>query len=218
MPEPLILAAGFNIPRVVPGGSKLWGELSEAAETIGVGTSLLARVLEGPALLVIGGRSRLLLADLPGFLLELPDRGKDGIELVEALWERDFMRVPMEPRPLEGFEAGGSLSIPLSVVGAASEDLVVMGAMDVSELGELLPPKDVVDLPESALAWIYVDFPKAAEALRKLGTAGSLAQRIGISGGEGLEELAESVERLTQLGKILVIMEDYKTGRIRWEQ
>lgn len=218
MPEPLILAAGFNIPRVVPGGSKLWGELSEAAETIGVGASLLARVLEGPALLVIGGRSRLFLVDLPGFLLELPDRGKDGIELVEALWERDFMRVPMEPRPLEGFEAGGSLSIPLSVVGAASEDLVVMGAMDVSELGELLPLKDVVDLPESALAWIYVDFPKAAEALRNLGTAGSLAQRIGISGGEGLEELAESVERLTQLGKILVIMEDYKTGRIRWEQ
>jgi len=218
MPEPLIAAAGFNLPRVVPGGSKLWDELSEAAETLGVGTDLLARVLEGPAMIVVGGRSRLLLVNLPGFLLELPDRGKEGIELVKTLWERDFMRVPMEPRPLEGFEAGGSLSIPLTVVGAASEELVVMGAMDVSEIGELLPLKSIFDLPETAPAWVYVDFPKAAQALRNLSTAGGLAQKIGISGGEGLEELAESAEKLAELGKILVVIQDYKTGRISWEQ
>jgi hypothetical protein len=124
----------------------------------------------------------------------------------------------MEPRPLEGFEAGGSLSIPLTVVGAASEELVVMGAMDVSEIGELLPLKSIFDLPETAPAWVYVDFPKAAQALRNLSTAGGLAQKIGISGGEGLEELAESAEKLAELGKILVVIQDYKTGRISWEQ
>jgi hypothetical protein len=90
--------------------------------------------------------------------------------------------------------------------------------MEESGLKKRVPVRDVVELPESALAWVYLDFPRAAEALENVARVGSLAQRIGLSGGEDLEDIALAAEELRKFGRILMVMEDYRKGRIRWQQ
>jgi hypothetical protein len=158
------------------------------------------------------------MMNLPGFLVEMPDRGAPGMELVEGIWDRHWMRLSLTPKPLEGFKAGGSLSVPLTVVGAASEDLAVLGAMDEAGLKKRVSLREVIDLPEKALGWMYVDFPKAADALENMARVGSLAQRVGLSGGDDLEDIATAAEELRRLGKLMIVIEDYKNGRISWEQ
>ncbi len=218
VPDPLIAATGFNLPRGFSTAREISAELPEAAEALGVRTELLEKVLEGPLIVAVGGQSRFLMMNLPGFLVEMPDRGAPGMELVERIWDRNWMRLSLTPKPLEGFKAGGSLSVPLTVVGAASEDLAVLGAMDESGLKKRVPLREAVDLPESALGWVYVDFPKAADAMENIARAGSLAQRVGLSGGDDLENIATAAEELRRLGKLMIVIEDYKNGRISWEQ
>lgn len=217
VPEPLIAAAGFHVPREVASIPEIQAWLLEAATALGVDAGLLGEVIEGPVVVTIGGRSRLLLVNLPGFLVELAGRGGTGRELVDAMWDRHWMRLSLTPKTLEGFETGGTLSVPLTVVGAASEELAVIGAMDESNLKERVRLKDVIGLPEVALGWLFVDFPKAADALENVARAGSLAQKLGVSGGKELEDIALTAEELRQLGTLLVVIEDYKTGRIQWK-
>jgi len=218
VPDPLIAATGFNLPKGFSRTREISPKLPEAAEALGVRTELLEKVLEGPLIVVTGGQSRFLVLNLPGFLVEMPDRGASGIELVERVWERQWMRLSLTPKPLEGFEAGGSLSVPLTVVGAASEDLAVLGAMDESGLKKRVPLREALDLPETALGWVYVDFPKAADALENMARVGSVAQRVGLPGGEDLEDIATAAEELRKFGRILMVMEDYRKGRIQWRQ
>jgi hypothetical protein len=218
VPDPLIAATGFNLPSGFSAAREISSELPEAAEALGVRTELLEKVLEGPLIVTIGGQSRFLMMNLPGFLVEMPDRGAPGMELVEGIWDRHWMRLSLTPKPLEGFKAGGSLSVPLTVVGAASEDLAVLGAMDEAGLKKRVPLREVIDLPEKALGWMYVDFPKAADALENMARVGSLAQRVGLSGGDDLEDIATAAEELRRLGKLMIVIEDYKNGRISWEQ
>ncbi|MGC9490225.1 MAG: hypothetical protein ACP5CD_03250 [Thermovirgaceae bacterium] len=218
IPDPLIAAAGFNLPEGIAKMPEIASELSQAAETLGVDTGLLKKILEGPLFLACGGQSRFLVVNLPGFLVELPGRGAAGKIFIEGLWDRHGMRLSLTPKPLPGFETGGTLAVPLTVVGAASEELVLLGAMEESGLGKRVPVRDVVGLPESALAWVYLDFPRAADALENIARAGSLAQRVGISGGKDLEDIALAAEELRKLGRILMVMEDYRKGRIQWQQ
>jgi hypothetical protein len=218
IPDPLIAAAGFNLPEGIAKMPEITSELSQAAETLGVDTGLLKKILQGPLFLAFGGQSRFLVVNLPGFLVELPGRGAAGVKFIEGLWDRYRLRLSLTPKPLPGLNTGGTLAVPLTVVGAASEEFVLLGAMEESGLKKRVPVRDVVELPESALAWVYLDFPRAAEALENVARVGSLAQRIGLSGGEDLEDIALAAEELRKFGRILMVMEDYRKGRIRWQQ
>ncbi len=218
LPDPLIAATGCNLPAGFAKMPEITSKLPRAAETLGVDKGLLQKILEGPLFLAFGGQSRFLVVNLPGFLVELPGRGKTGEKLVEALWDRHWMRLSLTPKPLPGFETGGTLAVPWTVVGAASEDLAILGAMEESGLKKRVPVRDVVELPGSALAWMYLDFPKVADALENVARAGSLAQRVGLSGGEDLEDIALAAEKLRKFGRVLMVMEDYRKGRIRWQQ
>ncbi|MGC9371938.1 MAG: hypothetical protein ACP5DY_01310 [Thermovirgaceae bacterium] len=218
IPDPLIAAAGFNLPAGIAKMPEITSELPRAAEALGVDTGLLQKILEGPLFLAFGGQSRFLVVNLPGFLVQLPGRGAAGENFIEALWNRHWMRLSLTPKPLPGFETGGTLAVPLTVVGAASEELALLGAMEESGLKKRVPVRDVFELPGSSLAWMYLDFPKMADALENVARAGSLAQRVGLSGGEDLEDIALAAEELRKFGRILMVMEDYRKGRIRWQQ
>jgi hypothetical protein len=218
IPDPLIAAAGFNLPAEFSTMPEIKSELLQVSEALGVEIQLLGKILEGPLFLAFGGQSRFLVVNLPGFLVEIPGRGAAGEKFIEGLWNRHWMRLSLTPKPLPGLETGGTLAVPLTVVGAASEELALLGAMEESGLKKRVPIRDVVDLPESALAWMYLDFPRAADSLENIARAGSLAQRVGLSGGEDLEDIALAAEELRKFGRILMVMEDYRKGRIRWEQ
>ncbi|MDO9508560.1 MAG: hypothetical protein Q7I97_04340 [Thermovirgaceae bacterium] len=217
LPDPLIAGAGLSIPG---GLEELTDEDFEIPGWIlnsGLDRKSLAALLAGPLMVTVGGQSRVLFFSLPGLLVQLPGRGGDGIKWVEGLWASKWTGLGLTPKPLEGFSAGGMLSVPLSVVAAAREDLAIAGVISNSSLGKTVPVKEVVALGErKVLLWFYADFPKAAAALENLAKVGNLADRFGVNGSTTPEEIIAAVNGMRSLGRVSLVLHDIESGRGSW--
>lgn len=214
--DPLIAAAGFS----VPGGlDELAGKDLDIPEWVtgsGLDRASLAGLLSGPIMLTVGGQSRVFLFSLPGALLQLPGRGVDGINWIEGLWGGKWAGFTLTPKPLDGFTAGGALTIPLSVVAAARDDLAIAGVITSSSLGKTLPVKEIAPVrDEKALFWLYADFPKVAEALENIVKLGSLADRFGVESATP-DEVFATAREFRSLGKVSLVLNDLESGRGGW--
>lgn len=217
LPDPLIAAAGISAPEGLDELVSDDLDIPEWATDSGLDRDSIAGLLAGPLMVTVGGQSRVFLFSLPGVLLQLPGRGEDGIKWIEGLWGGKWAGFALTPKPLDGFTAGGFLTIPLSVVAAARDDLAIAGVITSSSLGKTLPVKEIAPVGEGkALFWFYADFPKMGEALESIAKLGSLPDRLG-AGSSTPEELLAAAGELRLLGKVSIVFHDLESGRGGWE-
>lgn len=211
VPDPLVAAFAFNIKGFVADTVK--EEFNEAASKAYSEKKVLMELLDGPIISMVGGKSRVALLSLPGVLFQLPERGSKGINAVNELWDPFWL----DPRPIEGFAAGGSTAFPFTLVGAANERLVLLGAIDLNTLVKTKRITEIIGYDKPSLGWLYVDFPKAAEALEDLQKISNLSSRVGVANAPDLEKLERTIREFKQLGRLRMIFYDLKSGEAHWE-
>jgi len=211
LPNPLVAAFGFNLKGIT--GDLLEEEFEEAAPVLSDKNEDFETLLDGEVLAMVGGKARVALLSVPGILLQLPERGKDGLCMVEELWETYWL----EPKPMKGFTTGGSVVFPLTLIGAANEKLVLIGAIDESTLLKGKGLSEVLDYDKPAFGWLYIDFPKAAEALEDLEKISDFSDKMGVVDAPDLKDIRKLIYKFKRLGKFRMIFYDAKSGEAHLE-
>lgn len=218
--DPLIAAFGVNLPgyavrRIAP------SDMEDLTDVIGVEQSAMQDFLPGPVMASLGGKSKFLLFSLPGLLVQFPDRGEIGKAVVEAFWRNDWSSFVPKIDPLDGFTAGGTTTIPFSILGAASEDMVALGLMDRDALrqdrrGTLSAYLPALKTDDSALLWFYLDGLRLGQAMESLANAGRSVEKMGQTIGVNVEGFAETGTRLRRMGTLSLVMPTIGSGELRW--
>lgn len=215
--DPLIAAAGLSVP---PGLNDMASgdiDIPDWITDSGLDRDSLAALAAGPVMFTVGGQSRVFLFSLPGVLMQLPGRGDKGLDWVNGIWGVNWAGFGLTPKPMEGFPAGGFLSIPVSVVAAARDDLAVAGLITSDSIKGDLAIKDIVPIGENkALFWFYADFPGVADALEDIAKLGGIAERFG-AGPSTPEDLLAAVEELRSAGKVWIVLNDLESGEGGWQ-
>ncbi|NLB84130.1 MAG: hypothetical protein GX791_07780 [Synergistaceae bacterium] len=220
VPDPFLAGFGGNIPE---GVARRIGttELKGWAGKIGI-EDRMEHLLSGPLMASLGGSSKLFVFSLPGLLLQLPDRGDEGMSFVSSFWNQEWGLLVPSVEPLEGFSRGGTASIPFSLLGAARPDMVWMGILDgeslrpdrLKKLTEYIP---VLKDPAGALFWMYLDTPRFSAALQNIARVGKSVESFGRTVGMDLREMTDAAAELSRLGKVLAVVFTPGTGMIEWE-
>lgn len=214
-PEPLICAFGIDLPDPGRRINELPQPLQAAAshlERMGLRQAEIRALLTGPAILSLGGRTQVLWFDLPGIVLDLPGRGAASRRLIDAFWTDTFLGV--EPDPIDGYDIGGAISLPFSVMAAMNEDTAVIGLTTPdAELSTVASELLADGAP--CIAWLYADLPRLGSALAEMPSFNAI-----LNGEEGLpmeDEVTASVqEAITRLGRVFITLDAQDSGRLLW--
>lgn len=236
LPSSPILAGGLNIPKLK--GSPLnWpsplSALAGLLEALGMSENSMREVMSGKTVLSLGGKNKLLWFSLPGITVQFTGKEKVMRELVDSFWKNFFL--DSEPRKLEGWDYGGAVNAPFSVVGVGRGGTALIGAISSRSLrgGDWLLPYMGKD--EKAIGWLVADMPKLGESLSDMTKVTSLltfedGEGSGyISGTETDEDsipfrpgeldqgIADSFGKLLKkLGNVCIVWEKPTSGRLSW--
>lgn len=236
LPSSPILVGGLNIPKLK--GSPLgWPyplpKLAILLEALGMSESSMREVMSGKTVLSLGGKNKLLWFSLPGITVQFTGKEKVMRELVDSFWKNFFL--DSEPTKLEGWDYGGAVSSPFSVVGAGRDGTALIGAISSGSLrgGDWLLP--YIGKDQKAIGWLVADMPKLGESLSDMTKVTSLltfedGEGSGyISGtetddtsipfrpGELDQGIADSFGKLLKkLGNVCIVWEQSTSGRLTW--
>lgn len=217
-PEPLLLAAGINIPDIRE--TEMASELvKEMPEEFPFSAEELLTLLHGPVCLTVAGNSKVIFFSLPGFVLQLPDRGTAGVKLVNEFWSQEWRMLVPSIESLEGFHTGGTASVPFTILGAARDDLAVLGIIQKSDIKvEKKINNAIPSLKNSggAFAWGYAHGERLADALDVVARASAMADKLGSDVGINADELTKAAEELRQVGEISLMMPTIDEGSLKW--
>ena len=218
-PSPNIFAAGVNIPTIDENDYHILG-LEKWQEDLGISPDRFREIISGPIVLNISGKSKFLLFSFPGLILQLIGRGQSGLDFVDLFWSRRWGTFRPSVDLIEGYEMGGSSSLPLSLVAAANNDLAVMGFMEKELLEKKEKPSvalSIMEKDDRSVLWFFLDGPGLSKAFESLITASSLAEKMGSPMADRTRVIMESSSKLEKMGKISFVMKSLEKGRIRWE-
>lgn len=244
LPQPLLLSAGFALP-ALKGAPETWPfPLSYAgtfAEGLGLSDAQIREILAGRTIFSLGGQNKILWFSLPGFLTEFSGKPELMRELVSAFWENLFYGV--EPEIIEGFEFGGSASVPFAVIGSGRGGTAVLGLASPQSVASGAALAKFLSEDEEAVGWLLADLPRIGKALSDMTKMSSFLEEEedqdfydGASDGYswGVEgdpeplqpefsispfdqEIADSFGGVLQrLGRVMVVWEKPLSGRINW--
>ncbi|MDO5116118.1 MAG: hypothetical protein Q4D58_08495 [Synergistaceae bacterium] len=238
--EPLLLSAGVNLPPL-DGAPGDWpfplSSLGELAESLNMTDDQIREILSGQTVFSLGGQNRILWFSLPGLLVEFSGRPELMAELVDSFWKNLFFGA--EPKPLEGFDYGGTGKIPFSVVGAGRGGIAVLGLTTPQSLSSGNRLGQFLSGDESAVGWLIADLPRIGSALSEMAKMSGFRGDDGDSaflpyGGGSEEEEIEPLQPeisvspfdqeaadafgaiLKRLGRVLVVWEKPLSGRVNW--
>ena len=218
VPEPLMLAGGLNVPDVAH--MDIEQDLTEEIpEGFPFSSEEILELLKGPLCVTVGGSSKFIFFSLPGILLQLPDRGVAGVKLVNEFWSQEWRVLVPSIQGLEGFHAGGTSDVPLTVVGAAREDLAIFGVMQKDEIQvekKISSTVPALKNNSEAFAWLYAHGARLADAFDVVARASAMAGKLGSDIGVNVEELARGAEKIRNIGEISLVMPSINEGYIRW--
>lgn len=242
LPQPLMLSAGLAFP-ALKGAPETWPfPLSQAgafAEGLGLSDAEIREILAGRTILSLGGQNKILWFTLPGLLTEFSGRPELMRKLVSAFWENLFYGA--EPEAVEGFEYGGSASVPFSVIGAGRGGTAVLGLASPQSAASGAALSKFLAENEEAVGWMLADLPRIGKAISDMTKMRAFLEDeedqdfySGASDGWGTEgdpeplqpefsispfdqEIADSFGGLLQrLGRVMVVWEKPLSGRINW--
>jgi hypothetical protein len=201
-PEPVILKLGLKLSRLPIKG----GAIERLGELLDFSLDELESFLEGPCLVIIGGRAEVFRVPLTGVLVQLPGRGGVAARAVEAVWE---LLGPMGANrtSVEGFPVGGATSFPFTVVAAANDELAIFG---VSHVGSLEEAEDLA--LEPGILWLEVDFPALAKTWSQ---AEELRDIVGTEIESG--EFADLRQWMEKAGRLSLVLNSIEEGHLEWQ-
>ena len=220
MPSPLIAALGVNLPD--PGKNEKTASRYPAAiraaaaylSQTGLKPSDARRILSGPAVLSLGGRTQVLWFDLPGIALDIAGRGKAAHKLVERFWSETFMGAA--PRPVPGYSVGGATDLPFSVMAAANDDgaVIWLFSPDAQRDSNI---KSLLARESAAVGWFFVDLPRLGASLSEMSSVNALLyEDEGQENGDDARETEELRQALAKLASVLVLCDAPYQGRAYW--
>lgn len=236
IPEPLLLSAGMNIPRL-SGEPKDWPfplkTIGELGLSMGLNIKQVQDILAGGSIFSVGGYNKLLWFSLPGLMAEFTGDKDLMKELVDSFWNRLFFGA--EPRPIEGFSYGGTTNVPFSVVGAGRGNMAILGLLSPESLKETARLDTFLSPDQKAIGWIVADLPRIGAALSDMTKMNAFMNDSSMddepyyddgSGDffqpessfspfdQGISDSFGNV--LKGMGKTLIIWETAESGRINW--
>ena len=124
---------------------------------------------------------------------------------------------------MEGFSSGGTTAIPFSILGAANQDLVLLGILDRDNLRSDRRKKlpDAVPLLKekgTAVFWFHLDGARLGTALANLAKAGRVAERMGRNIDMDLKDILRASEELKGIGRISVVLPSLDEGILEWRR
>ena len=130
---------------------------------MGLEDEQIQKILSGETIFSVGGYNKILWFSLPGIMVQFTGDKTLLAELIDAFWNK--LLFGAEPKPLTGFDLGGSTSLPFSVVGAAKDNTAVLGLLSPESLKEKGSLGTFLKDNEKAVAWLVADLPKVGAAL-----------------------------------------------------
>jgi hypothetical protein len=216
IPSPLIISGGVNLPN--PGKNtarlpRLMKIFHDHLSKMGLSQQDAQSILTGPSVFSIGGRTQILWFDLPGIVLDLRERGKTGLKLVDRFWSETFMGIV--PKPVGNYESGGITDLPFSVFAAANDRKVVIGLTEPSAEQNADVKKLLADEKKSITGWLYVDFPRLGASIAEMPSVNILLED---EDGEPVDDESSRAlqESLSRLGSLFVVWDSVETGHASW--
>lgn len=166
IPTEPILVSALNIPKL-KGKPETWPfPLSMAAHLtnlLGLSKNSISEVASGKTVFSLGGSNKLLWLTLPGCLAQFS--GKESVmrELVASFWENFFF--DSEPKKLDGWAYGGTISSPFSVIGAGRGETALLGMMSADSLQSGAVLASYIPKKDKSIGWVVVDLPKLGESM-----------------------------------------------------
>lgn len=218
-PEPLVAAIGVNIPEL-PDSSGLMNA-EGLLSPFGASVEKIGKMLPGPCVLSLSGRSKFLVFSLPGLLMELPGRGQGGMDFIDQFWRTERGNLVPEVEKLEGFPSGGTSLIPFSILAAANPQTVRLGLIDRDALksdnhhhiGYYAPSLSGL---KEAFLWGYVDLEKFDTALKALLRTGRVAGKMGMDIKMSATSLLMITDLLEGVKSIVMLMTGPGEGMLEW--
>src|SRR6056297_2934684 len=218
VPEPVLFAAGINIPELKDRIYDL--DLSEIGNDFDISSKDIVELSKGPTLFTVSGRSKFLLFSLPGLSLQFLDRGDAGRKLVRRFWTNKWSAFTPSINPVEGFDTGGSITMPMSLAGVANNDIAVLAFLESSylEAKDLSSTIPLLNKATKSLFWAVIDGPGLSLALEKVSQAGVLAEKMGTDLGNRASDIEKLALKLREIGRISVLVTDVGSGLLTWNR
>ncbi|MDD2452476.1 MAG: hypothetical protein WC452_00690 [Aminobacteriaceae bacterium] len=220
--EPFIAGAGIHLPESLS-SEVLKMDTDNEIFPGRMKTEEMGTFLSGPVMGAISGTGKFLIFSLPGFYVQFPGRGEKGEQFVKYFWDQDWSLLVPDLEPVEGFSSGGTTAIPFSILGAANQDLVLLGILDRDNLRSDRRKKlpDAVPLLKekgTAVFWFHLDGARLGTALANLAKAGRVAERMGRNIGMDLKDILRASEELKGIGRISVVLPSLDEGILEWRR
>jgi len=140
-----------------------------------------------------------------------------------------------EPRPIDGFDFGGTTNVPFSVIGAGRGNIAILGLLSPESIKETVKLEILMKDNEKAIGWIVADLPKIGAALSDMTKMNAFMNDSDVDGDEYYEGDAEDIfqpdhafspfdqgisdsfgDVLKGMGKTLIVWETAESGRVNW--
>ncbi|MDD4159330.1 MAG: hypothetical protein PHO18_00100, partial [Synergistaceae bacterium] len=236
IPQPLLLSAGMNIPEL-KGSPEDWPfplkTMGELGISMGLSKKQIRKIISGETMFSIGGHNKILWFALPGVMAEFTGDEDLMRELVEAFWTKLFFGA--EPKPVEGFDFGGTNNVPFSVVGAGRGNAAILGLLSPESIKGTEKLQNFMKNNEKAIGWVVADLPKIGAALSDMTKMNAFMNDPGIDEESYYQEDAADAFQpetsfspfdqgisdsfgniLKGMGKTLIVWETAESGRISW--
>lgn len=200
---------------------------------MGLEDKQIQKILSGETIFSVGGYNKLLWFSLPGIMVQFTGDKALMAELVDAFWNKLFFGA--EPKPLAGFDLGGSTNLPFSVVGAGKENIAVLGLLSPESLKGKVSLGRFLKDNEKAVGWLVADLPKVGAALSDMTKMNAFMNEPDINDEGYYEGDTEDIFQpdssfspfdqgisdsfgnvLKRMGKALIVWETAESGRIDW--
>ena len=236
IPEPFLISAGMNIVELT-GSQKDWpfpfNTAGELGVTMGLSLKHIREILSGETIFSVGGYNKLLWFSLPGFMAEFSGDKDLMKELVDAFWSKLFFGT--EPKPIDGFDFGGTSNIPFSVVGAGRGNRAILGLLSPESIKTTGRLDSFLTSDEKAIGWIIADLPRVGAALSDMTKMNAFMNNTSLDEdhyyGEDTGEVFQPDNSfspfdqgisdafgnaLKKMSKTLIVWETADSGRINW--
>lgn len=239
LPASPIMVTGLNIPKLKSSPENWPTPLSTVAKlavSLGISKNSVRELMSGKTIFSLGGKNKLLWLTLPGFMIEFSGSRSLTRALIESFWSNFFHG--SEPNRLDGWDYGGSISMPFSVLGVGRGNTALLGLVSAASLRDGAWLATYLQEREKAIGWLVADLSKLGDSLSDMTRMMSLlAFEDGEGGGyvsgdsDDGEEVIDTPFRsgeldqgiadsfsglLKNLGMISVVWERPESGRLSW--
>lgn len=204
IPNPMLLTMGINVPGL-KGSTEDWpfplSSIASVGQSMKLSDSTIRSLLSNKTVISLGGQNRLLWFTLPGFMVQLSGEEKVLREVVSAFWDKLFFGAA--PKAIQGFEYGGTASVPFSAIAAGKGDTALLGLVSPESVSVGNKIWKFLSGDEKVIGWLVADLPRIGTALSEMTKMNSFTSGSeGMAGTDTEEDSSGGTPEEEQIGRL----------------